>query len=555
MRKTLLFLISVAVLAEFWVYPSSESESKLRGSNQGGGVEAHVPVNAQSANAARVPKLVWPVGRANHDDVFVQLGPDSDPSPGVWTDWECSPQFTYDTHRGTDIMAYNFRLMDQGVSILAAADGTVTWTQTGYFDRNYWTPYVGLPNGINIRHPDGSDSQYFHLRQHSVSVQVGDVVEAGQVIGYMGSSGSSPNPHLHFELWQGGVSQNPNSGPCNSSPSLWIESFEYPGSVDLTILDWDLFLDFNLTGVESNNFIGDKRLKNRAFRPLTISKDLSQIGVWVQFQGLVGATYVVRVIDNEGNEFARTGKGVAFSRSVQWHALYFDFSSASTMESPEGSWSIEIIRDGQSVQTKTFEVGTATRYPIRFYPLAGRSFKQLGSEIRDTLRVVNAFGSVDYALLDAPLGVSIDGNEVVVSSGAEFSHRNGHFKVIATDQSGRTDTMYYHVVSPNLSLRGFVTEVNRSELPESFSLNQNYPNPFEGHTSVPFEIDRRVEASIQVFDISGKAVLNRELGFIGPGKSEIELDMTGYPSGSYVYELKADGRSFSKVMILLKGGN
>jgi len=507
--------------------------------NQGGGTEALIPENESSEAEARVPGLIWPVGRANHDDVFLQLGPDSDPATGSWFDYECSPQFTYDGHRGTDIMAYNFRLMDQGVPILAAADGTVSWTQTGYFDRNYWTPYIGLPNGINIRHSDGSDSQYFHLRQHSVAVEVGDYVEAGQIIGYMGSSGSSPNPHLHFELWQGGVSQNPNNGACSPTPSLWLEPFDYPGHTDLTILDWDLFLDTDLTGVEGNNFIGDKRLKNRAFRPLSVSREAIQIGVWVQLQGLVGTAYTIRVLDNEGNEFARSAKGVAFSRSVQWHALYFDFSSVQAMESPDGEWTLELVRDSQPVESKTFEVATASTFSVRFFPLAGRSFKHLGAEIRDTLRVINASGGVNFSLVDAPTGVTIEGNEVVIRSTTGFLNRNGHFKVSASDQSGRADTMYYHVVTPSLPLQGVATSVTDIELPHDLRLEQNYPNPFSSRTTILVDLSRGAHLHLRVFDVTGKTVVEQDLGWRSPGEQSFNLEGGNLPSGTYFYEVRS----------------
>ena len=489
------------------------------------------------ATTERIPDLIWPVGRANMDGVFVQLGPDTDPATGSWEDWECFSQFTYDGHRGTDIMAYNFRLMDQGVTVLAAADGRVTWTQTGNFDRNYWTPYIGDPNGINIRHDDGSNSQYFHLRQHSISVEVGDQVEAGQVIGYIGSSGSSPNPHLHFELWENGISRDPNNGACNGRPSLWIDAFDHPAAQELKLLDWDVFLDTNLSGVEGNNYLGDHRLKNRPFRPVTVDKTTEKLGIWVQVQGMVGSQYTVRILDPTGAEFDAQAKGVAFPRSVQWHPLYFDFGArASTMESPEGMWTAELIMEGEPVRSRTFEVGDATTFPLRFFPLAGRSLKRTGGTVRDTLRVRSAVGAVSYSLLGAPSGVSIDGDEVLVEESAPFPTRNAEFQVVAQDEAGRRDTMYYHVVSPGQPLAG--ASIGAVQLDVHPLQLTAYPNPTSGEVSLTLDVPAPGIARLEVYDLLGRRRVERSLGTLSAGRHGFRQDLAGLAGGVYFLRVR-----------------
>lgn len=91
-------------------------------------------------------------------------------------------------HRGEDIPA------DYGTPILAAHSGAV-WT--GWDD--------GAGNYTVISHPDGTATVYMH--QSSYAVWSG-WVDGGQVIGYVGSTGDSSGPHLHFEVqpwgaWQG----------------------------------------------------------------------------------------------------------------------------------------------------------------------------------------------------------------------------------------------------------------------------------------------------------------------------------------------------------------
>ncbi len=211
----------------------------------------------------------WPLGQELHDGTFLQMHPDTNPATGTMSDYRCGQQYVYDGHRGTDFSLFNYRLMDQGVPVYAAADGTVFWTRDGNFDRNYWPPYVGEPNAVILQHGGITNSQYWHLRKNSIAVQVGETVKAGDFLAFVGSSGSSAIPHLHFELWEplNGMNQfrDPFNGACQGQRPLWEAPLPYPGDTALRLLDMDIFLDRSLVGFENNNFFGDRRLKKLLF--------------------------------------------------------------------------------------------------------------------------------------------------------------------------------------------------------------------------------------------------------------------------------------------------
>ena len=102
------------------------------------------------------------------------------------------PLFGYQGfHHGIDIAK------NQGTPIYAVAAGSVT--RASYTD----------PNGyfVALAHGNGYGSIYCHMTQYLVDV--GDSVSQGQVIGYVGSTGWSSGPHLHFELHVNGASVNP----------------------------------------------------------------------------------------------------------------------------------------------------------------------------------------------------------------------------------------------------------------------------------------------------------------------------------------------------------
>jgi len=59
---------------------------------------------------------------------------------------------------------------------------------------------IGTGNYVRIEHSNGFSTAYAHLESFSKAVKSGHKVERGQVIGYVGNTGRSTGPHLHFEL-------------------------------------------------------------------------------------------------------------------------------------------------------------------------------------------------------------------------------------------------------------------------------------------------------------------------------------------------------------------
>lgn len=60
-----------------------------------------------------------------------------------------------------------------------------------------------LGNAVAISHANGEFSYYGHLQQASLQVHEGQVIKRGALLGYVGNSGNSPGPHLHFHLMEG----------------------------------------------------------------------------------------------------------------------------------------------------------------------------------------------------------------------------------------------------------------------------------------------------------------------------------------------------------------
>jgi murein DD-endopeptidase MepM/ murein hydrolase activator NlpD len=85
----------------------------------------------------------------------------------------------------------------RGSDILAVADGLVILSEGR----------SGYGRTVEIRHANGLVTRYAHNQK--LLVKVGDLVEKGQVIAKLGSSGRATGPHLHFEVLKDGQQVNP----------------------------------------------------------------------------------------------------------------------------------------------------------------------------------------------------------------------------------------------------------------------------------------------------------------------------------------------------------
>jgi len=99
----------------------------------------------------------------------------------------------YRQHQGVDYGA------PTGTPVSAIADGTVLMAR--------WNG--GYGNFVQIRHSGGLVSCYGHLSRYGAGVKAGRGVRQGQTVGYVGTTGLSTGPHLHFEVRQGGKPVNP----------------------------------------------------------------------------------------------------------------------------------------------------------------------------------------------------------------------------------------------------------------------------------------------------------------------------------------------------------
>lgn len=97
------------------------------------------------------------------------------------------------------------RRLHAGVDLAGSPHGVVRAAAKGFVVRAGWTGGYGLL--VELRHPGDVTTRYGHLS--ALLCAPGDAVDAGQPIGFVGRTGHTTGPHLHFEVWQGGQPHDP----------------------------------------------------------------------------------------------------------------------------------------------------------------------------------------------------------------------------------------------------------------------------------------------------------------------------------------------------------
>ena len=136
------------------------------------------------------------------------------PMPGASVGKKMNPFYKVTgEHEGLDFMA------PLGDKVLATADGTV---------KEIVRSRKGPGNVVVIDHGNGYVTRYAHLQ--SIAVARGRSVKSGDVIGYVGMSGSSFAPHLHYEVWRDTVMCDPvnyffgSVGPAEYANMLYMSA-------------------------------------------------------------------------------------------------------------------------------------------------------------------------------------------------------------------------------------------------------------------------------------------------------------------------------------------
>lgn len=144
----------------------------------------------------------------------------------------------YRPHLGVDYAA------PKGTPVHAVADGVVTFKGWG----------GGGGNTLKIKHAGNLMTGYLHLSRFAKGINQGTRVSQGQLIGYVGSTGTSTGPHLDYRVWKNGKPINPLSVPQEPAEPIKKENkaeFEYVRDRIIAELNGTATDDMIITNLDS----------------------------------------------------------------------------------------------------------------------------------------------------------------------------------------------------------------------------------------------------------------------------------------------------------------
>jgi murein DD-endopeptidase MepM/ murein hydrolase activator NlpD len=451
-------------------------------------------------------KFLNPLGGVPyHDWAFVNYY-DVDTSAGI-KDYQGGP-FSYDGHNGHDITLPNFARMDAGIPEYAAADGTVQAVADGNFDRNTDSPNVPV-NFIRIDHGNGWKTEYLHMANGTITVNVGDQVKAGQFLGLAGSSGHSTDAHLHFAVTHNGVLVETEYDPTD----YYVSPYAYQGSLPTTILDAGI-TNFAPTSAE---------YKERPAEQAVFSTAMPQnVQFWFRISYLnAGDSYQVKWYRPDGvlsTTFNYTSASIDRYGAHRWSL------SSSVADAFLGTWRVAVQKGGVELVSRSFNVTSGAG-------AASIKVTQLGAPISDNRTTAVDFGSVGQG------GTASSQTFVINNHGTAPLTLSGLLLPPGFALNGSFPTTVAAGASANLTIDLTTTTVGSKF--GSLQFTTNDPDTPTFNFNISGTVSGSPPAGAPVLSLAGPALAYTKLGqsmSVKPGATVTDSDSPNFGGGTLTAE-------------------
>ncbi|BCH00769.1 M23 family metallopeptidase [Mesorhizobium loti] len=259
-------------------------------------------------------------------------------------------------HKGVDWAA------PVGTPVMAAFDGEISFQGDG----------GSYGNLVKITHANGRETRYAHMQKFAIASGVGTKVKAGDVIGYIGTTGLSTGPHLHFELYENGEAIDPLGTVTTVATAVSVSSGGPGDSAVETLTDRIVHVESggsaraknpNSSATGAGQFITKTwiRMMN-TYRP-DLARSLSTADLLALRYDATLSREMVRNLAREGEAYLRArGHQITAGRLYLCHFLGME--GAHQVLAASGSSQLSAVLGAAVIQANPFLTGKTVGYVI-----------------------------------------------------------------------------------------------------------------------------------------------------------------------------------------------
>lgn len=259
-------------------------------------------------------------------------------------------------HKGVDWAA------PVGTPVMAAFDGEISFQGDG----------GSYGNLVKITHANGRETRYAHMQKFAIASGVGTKVKAGDVIGYIGTTGLSTGPHLHFELYANGEAIDPLGTVTSVATAVSVSAGGPGDSAVETLTDRIVHVESggsaraknpNSSATGAGQFITKTwiRMMN-TYRP-DLARSLSTADLLALRYDATLSREMVRNLAREGEAYLRArGHQITAGRLYLCHFLGME--GAHQVLAASGSSQLSAVLGAAVIQANPFLTGKTVGYVI-----------------------------------------------------------------------------------------------------------------------------------------------------------------------------------------------
>jgi hypothetical protein len=480
---------------------------------------------------------------------------DEDSTFNAILDYYCSFT-TYDGHKGTDIIIPTFWHMDEMTTpVLAAANGNVIYTHDGEFDRQLNLDSTAVANLVAIEYDAGIYGLYGHLKKNSIRVEEGQNVLAGDTLGYVGSSGFSTWPHLHYELLNSDMNMiDPWHGNCNQEASQWINQYpflnEHPTEVKSFISS-----SYPITSLaDLRTAISENAPFRKHINPGEIWWSYLMVMSLHKTDTLKWVFYKNGIYDNQ----ISLVPGDISSIWPDWLEIYprsdwYQESSFPLGDDCYGDWTEKFYINSEFIDSLSYVCDNIPNESPNIDPAIfdmmtnGTITAAINSNDEDGTIIWNSlYVPPQHGTFETFSGYQ---KNFIYTPNSEFSGLDS-VQIISMDDKGATENGVHYFNIQNLSL-------TNTTVPNQFELYQNYPNPFNPKTTFRYDLSHKSNVTLNIYNLMGNQIRTFEIGVEKSGAKSYIWDGTNNSgelvgAGIYLFQIQAGDFTKSRKMIFLK---